>query len=286
MNKFISAVKNFGREAYYFVSSKIFLKNFGTLAGGTFVVLYLIFWWFGCYTQHGQSVTVPNVVDMPLDQATEGLGDKHLSLVVSDSIYVSGKKGGYIISQEPTADEKVKYYRKVYVTISAFRPQPKETNATDFIDKDISEVRRKCAIWKCKLEEVGIPGDQNYKGVVQEVRVDNQVVFKYVNGKRPDAANKFKFTEETKFVVYYIEGGGTEVSDYNVVCMGLDEAKFQLANSELNIGAIVPDASVPDGDSSNLYIWKQTPDFELDIPMHKGEEVTLFVHKGMPTDCQ
>ena len=82
------------------------------------VYLFLSMVFTGWYTRHGQSIKVPKVSGMPIENATELLDDNDLELVIIDSVYNEDMKPNTIVEQDPLPDLNVKPGRKIYVTVN------------------------------------------------------------------------------------------------------------------------------------------------------------------------
>ena len=63
-----------------------------------------------------------DLVNKNIDEAREEAEDQSFNLIVTDSVFVVGKKGGIILDQNPKANAEVKEGRKVYVTITKYDP--------------------------------------------------------------------------------------------------------------------------------------------------------------------
>jgi beta-lactam-binding protein with PASTA domain len=74
--------------------------------------------WLDDYTHHGQSIIVPNVKGLPLQQAEAEFNKKNLKTVVVDSNFVKGMPAGAVLEQKPTSGAKVKTGRTIYLTIN------------------------------------------------------------------------------------------------------------------------------------------------------------------------
>lgn len=83
---------------------------------GFFIALMI---WMSNYTQHGESVEVPEVRDMLLADARYALEDVELVAVISDSTYDKSKPAGTILEQLPPAGSRVKSGREVYLKVNA-----------------------------------------------------------------------------------------------------------------------------------------------------------------------
>ena len=71
------------------------------------------------YTRHGEAVVVPDVKGLSLAEAQTMFADRGLNCVVADSSYVKNLPAGCILDYSPTAGQRVKEGRMVYLTINA-----------------------------------------------------------------------------------------------------------------------------------------------------------------------
>lgn len=83
------------------------------------VLVAILLYWLNIYTQHGKSVTVPNVQRLSVQDAAPILAHNHLRYEIIDSIYVSGAAPGSILEQIPQEGLKVKEGRTIFLTINA-----------------------------------------------------------------------------------------------------------------------------------------------------------------------
>ncbi len=79
--------------------------------------------WMDSFTMHGKVEVVPDVKDLPYNEAVERLLDAGLKVELSDSVYDSKSKPGVVLEQSPKGNTKVKPGRLVYITINAFSPK-------------------------------------------------------------------------------------------------------------------------------------------------------------------
>jgi beta-lactam-binding protein with PASTA domain len=108
---------------FAYLRSKMFLKNLAlavALALGIFFVLLI---YLRVYTHHGKSITVPDLSDLPVEDAGRILKERNLRYEIFDSLYVAARQAGVIIDQHPKAGKEVKKRRKVYFTINASSPE-------------------------------------------------------------------------------------------------------------------------------------------------------------------
>lgn len=70
------------------------------------------------YTRHGEAVVVPDVKGMSVGEAERIFGSHSLTCLVSDSTYVKDLPAGCILEYNPSAGQKVKEGRIIYLTIN------------------------------------------------------------------------------------------------------------------------------------------------------------------------
>lgn len=116
MEKFVLTIKKF----YY---RHPIISNLALIfvAGILVVIIGLVFLDF--WTRHGETSTVPEIKDMPYQQAAEILSRNDLEIEISDSIYDRSIAPGTVVESWPKAGSVVKRGRQVFVTVTAFSPK-------------------------------------------------------------------------------------------------------------------------------------------------------------------
>jgi eukaryotic-like serine/threonine-protein kinase len=94
------------------------------LAAGVLLFTFLIY--FYAYlpnvTNHGESITVPNVEGLPIEKVREFLTKHDLRFEVNDSSYSSQYPPLTVLKQYPTPGAKVKENRIIYVSVNRVQP--------------------------------------------------------------------------------------------------------------------------------------------------------------------
>ena len=103
---------------FSFKNNKAFCLNLIAMPIVVIAIIFGVLHWLDTYTHHGESIIVPNVNGLPLDQAENELNKKNLRSVVIDSNYVKGMPAGAILEQKPLGGAKVKIGRSIYLTIN------------------------------------------------------------------------------------------------------------------------------------------------------------------------
>ncbi|MGG8496610.1 PASTA domain-containing protein [Tenacibaculum sp. TC6] len=104
---------------FEFIKSKSFLKQLIIAVVGVFVMVFLLKWWLGITTNHGQKIQVPNLDKLSLAEVEKKLNELDLEFVVIDSAtYNPEYPKKSVIEQNPEAGDFVKENRKIYLTLN------------------------------------------------------------------------------------------------------------------------------------------------------------------------
>lgn len=248
-----------------FLKYKPFQKNLLIAVVSICVVLFILFQSLAVYTRHGESVTVPNLKGMTLQQAKDLLADKNFLFEV-DSVYAVDKPRGTILEQDPDPETKVKEGRTIYVSIvSMIAPRVK---IPDLVDVSLREAT---AI----IESYGLKvGNLIYKPDLAQ-----NAVLGILYGGKP-VTTGFNLPKGSSIDLIVGDGyGNTVLTVPNLIGSTLEEAMFVIQASSLNVGNITYDASVRDTtEKSKAFVYKQLPAFNGDsAKINQGEPIDLFV---------
>ena len=104
---------------FEFLKSKSFLKQLIIAVVGVFVMVFLLKWWLGITTNHGQKIQVPDLGKLSLAEVEKKLNELDLEFVVIDSAtYNPEYPKKSVIEQNPEAGDFVKENRKIYLTLN------------------------------------------------------------------------------------------------------------------------------------------------------------------------
>ena len=106
------------KDFFSFKNNKVFWLNLIAMPIVVVAVIFGVLHWLDDYTHHGESIIVPNINGLPLEEAGQELIKKNLKLEVVDSNYVKGMPAGAVLEQKPAAGAKVKMGRTIYLTIN------------------------------------------------------------------------------------------------------------------------------------------------------------------------
>ncbi|MCU0383724.1 MAG: PASTA domain-containing protein [Cyclobacteriaceae bacterium] len=236
------------------------------LSLGTALILFMLIGlsYFYIYlpssTNHGETITVPDVSGMKMSDLEEFLSDRNLRFVVNDSSYTEDKEPNIILKQFPVAGAKVKENRVIYLTKNSSTPPT--VPVPDLVDGSLinaEAVLKGSGLKRGKI--IYVPGPFP---VIREMRVNNQ---KIIAGAR---------VPKGSFIDLYVEdGGNNEFGLPNIVGQELDEAEELLFGLVLQFGEIIAV-----GDTTGLpanVILQQDP--QPKTIMRPGDAVKIWVGK-------
>ncbi len=104
------------KEFFSFRCNRFFWVNLLAMVIVVLGALFGVFKGIDLYTRHGQSVVVPDVKGLTVSEANQLFKERGLSAVISDSTYVKNSPAGVILDYNPSAGQKVKEGRIIYLT--------------------------------------------------------------------------------------------------------------------------------------------------------------------------
>lgn len=168
-------IKNF----FSFRENKFFWVNIILMIVVVSVAIYAALFGLDMYTQHGRFVEVPNVKDMPVDNAATLLKDRGLKYAVVDSNYVKTASPGDILDQNPNGGQQVKSGRVVYLTVNSLNiPLRMVPDVADNSSIRQAQAKLTASGFKLATEEF-VTGEKDwvygvkYKG--RELKIDEKI---------------------------------------------------------------------------------------------------------------
>jgi hypothetical protein len=267
-------------ELLGFFKSKVFVHTLIRLFLVFIILWFLNSFFLDFYTNHGQKLILPKYEGIALNQVIKHADLRGYTIVISDSLFVKGKSGGYILSQIPAAGSKVKRGRTIYVTISKYQ-------AESFLSEQLPVLYGKKLEYKrtelfnmfelnCKIRGVQFdPGPENH---ILEVYYKGTLLANSQVRKTDVAISK---GDTLEFVVSTKTGGQVPIPE--LICQTLAAAKFLLSSSKLDLGSVIQDGEITDAETA--YIVEQKPEFELDKTIDLGTTFTLKIVQEKPEKC-
>jgi len=252
-------------DFFRFLLTKKFLRHLGLAMAISLVLLLGTLLWLKIYTHHGNTIVVPDLAGLTMDEVDDVTSSRRLRFEVVDSVFSTEMPRGTVIKQNPKARSRVKKNRKIFLTMNAVNPEM--VSMPKLIGLSFRQAR-------LALQNAGlIQGTIQYKpdfaknNVLQQMHNDA-----VINGG----------TVITKgAVIDLVLGMGlssktTRVPD--IVGLGLEEASAIISDYFLNLGALTYDLSFEEAeDSAGAFIWRQYPDFDEFKRLNMGMEMDIWL---------
>jgi len=103
-------------KLFQYLRTQTFRKNLIIAIISGVIFLLLLFYSLRFYTRHGESIEVPALKGISIENAIEKLEAQGFRYQV-DSVYQADKQPGLVIEQDPDPGTKVKLNRTLYLTI-------------------------------------------------------------------------------------------------------------------------------------------------------------------------
>ena len=157
-------------------------KNFFIHAGLALLTSALSLWagfsWAASYTQHNQTIKVPDFTDTPVSELDNFIKDKKINYQIIDSIYNPQEKPGVVIKQDPEKDSEVKENRTIYLYITSVLPP--QIEMPRLVDKSMRQAVAMIESYGLKAKVIYVAADckncvvkQLYKG--KEISVGTSI---------------------------------------------------------------------------------------------------------------
>jgi eukaryotic-like serine/threonine-protein kinase len=230
------------------------------MLAGTLLLLLSIFYFYAYLpnvTNHGESITVPNIEGLPVQKVEAFLAKHDLRFEVNDSAYSSQYPPLTVLKQYPSPGSQVKENRKVYVSVN--RVNPPTVQMPDILNTSLinaEAVLRGSELKRGKIMLVRGP----FLNLVQEIRIRG-------NRVTPGAP----VPKGTVIDLVVMDGGSVYLPTPNVLDFSYEDARFSLIGSNLNLNVRL----VGDTTGMNAVVLKQKPGPNENIKV--GDVVNLWI---------
>ena len=100
-------------------SVRIVIINLSAMLALLIALPFIALSWLDSYTLHGETIEVPDICGMQLEDAASLLRSKKLDFEIIDYKYVKGAEDNEVLEQRPVAAARVKEGRKIEITMSS-----------------------------------------------------------------------------------------------------------------------------------------------------------------------
>lgn len=219
------------------------------------VVLGLTMYWLNNYTRHGDSIVVPDLRGVYIDDIDEVLANNDLKYEITDSIYSNSFDRGVVVTQNPWANKAVKRERTIFLTVS--RVLPEMVEVPELIGKSLRIAIPLLEITGLQMETLEYRPDDSCTDCV--------IGLKY-NGEEIDAGTQI--IKGAKVVVVLGQESLEKTIVPNVLGMEFKTAQDVIRAQSLNVGQVLLCTGCETSeDTAKAYIINQVP--------NEGEETNL-----------
>lgn len=216
--------------------------------------------WLDDYTEHGREFVLPDLKGKTVAQASNLLSKDGLGYTIIDSMYTTAVAPGCIVDQVPSAGDKVKSGRKIYLYIRA--SHARLVALPEFTDMSLRQ-------YKGELEGLGF--------VVKDIKFEpspfSTVIGVEHNEQKLTAGRKL--TEGAHLTLKVGKGSSNEYTDMpSLHSLPIEEAKTKVQNMALNCNVVFDARPANDEQMRNYRVWMQKP--LAKTKLNGDETVTLY----------
>lgn len=197
-----------------------------SLALGIGIVLILIFFYvyLPTTTNHGESITVPNLEGMPLSELDNFVLNRDLRFEVSDSSFSSEYPPYTVLHQFPKAGARVKVNRKVFITLNS--KNPPTTTMPNLVDKTVQNAELILKSYELKRGRITTKPDA-FRNVLVQMHLNDTI----------KAGSQIAKGSEIDLII----GDGHGITQFempSLLGLPLEEAEIIVKGNSLNIGIV------------------------------------------------
>jgi beta-lactam-binding protein with PASTA domain len=213
-------------------------------------------------TRHGESLTVPDITGLKMEDAEKILAAKNLKFMITDSLFFEDKPKNSVLDQNPSPQSKVKEGRIVYITLNSNKAPL--VNMPNLIDVSLRQAQ-------VMLQSVGLKVGR----LIYRPDIAQNVVLEQLYGNQSTTAGTKIPKGSTVDLVLGDGLGQGDVSLPDLNGMTLEEARNLLSSSTLSVGSVVYQGTIKDSTSARVF--KQTPVYAEGVMVGSGQAIDLFL---------
>lgn len=207
-------------------SIKDFAIHLGVLLGTTLFIVAMVFYvWLPITTNHGETITVPDVQGMAANELDDFLGKRDLRWESNaDSSYSADSPPLTVLRQVPLPNTKVKENRKIYVTLNA--ASPPKVRMPNLIDRSIKAAVMILNSYDLKRGEIQMVPDDFF--VVVDAKLNGRSV---LEGEKIEKGSTIDLVVGSGY-------GNTIFQSPNLIGLDEEEATVAIVGSGLKVGKV------------------------------------------------
>jgi len=249
---------------FKFFFSKTFLINLALAILLAVILIWGLLKFIDNYTLHGETISVPQLEGLTINEVEDILNEKKLRFTILDSVYVAKSEKGIVLEQNPSPDDLVKENRTIYITVSKINP-PK------IAMPNVVDLSLRIAI--AKLESYGLKVKTKYL----PSECVNCVVMQSYNGKEIIPGDPISKGSLITLTI----GSGTSNERVMVpylINLTKEEATAKIMEAALNVGFTDYEncKCKTTQDTLNARVYRQSPIRSQSVAINMGSSVDLY----------
>ncbi|MEX2336783.1 MAG: PASTA domain-containing protein [Fulvivirga sp.] len=224
----------------------------------TFILLFF-YVYLPASTNHGETITVPNLEGIHMEEIDEFLTSRNLRYEVNDSTYSDSYPPLTILRQYPKAGSKVKEGRKIFISVN--RVNPPTVPVPDLVDRSVRNAEAVLKSNELKRGKIFYKPNRHHN-LVLEMRLDGDLL------KPEERIPKGS-------VIDLVAGDGHGPSNFpapRLTGNELEDATFIILGSHLEKGLITVEG---DTTGTKSIVIKQDP--EPGDQVRIGDQIDLWI---------
>lgn len=218
------------------------LKHAGIAAAiGAVLIVFFFYVFLPSTTNHGESITVPNLEGMPLSELDNFVVDRDLRFEVSDSSYSADYPPYTVLHQFPKAGSEVKAKRKIFITLNS--KEPPTTLMPNLVDKTVQNAELILQSYELKRGRITTQPDA-FRNVLEQS----------FNGEPIEYGDQIAKGSQIDLVI----GDGHGITQFempSLLGLPLEEAEIIIKGNSLFVGIVFNNTEAP----LDFVVIKQTP---------------------------
>jgi len=252
-------------KIFRFLISKLFLFNMlGAVA--FFVVAFIALnIYLKKFTEHGVTVTVPNIIGVQTDEAIKVIEDGGFAYVILDTVFDDNVDKGAIVEQNPGPESLVKNGRTIYLTVNS--TQDELISMPQFTGLSIRQVNSLAESYGLVIGNLRYVPDIAVNVVIKQMYEGDDIApgSKIKKGSKIDLILGLGLSDKTTLVP-------------SLIGMTYKDASNTLLDLYLNTGAVNYDETVETKrDSVNAKVYRQSPGHSTINEVNLGYNVDIWL---------
>jgi beta-lactam-binding protein with PASTA domain len=267
-------------EIVPFLRSKLFLYTLIRI-GILLIILWILHSFIlNFYTNHGQRLKLAKYLGVSINNAIKHAEPRGYEIIITDSVHVIGRSGGIILSQLPKPGSYVKRGRKIYVSITRYKADEILSEALPILyGKKYEHKRIELENnFELKSKIIGFEYDPGPIGHIISVKYRGQTL---VDDKHQESNVLISKGDTLEFILSQQKGGEVELP--NLRCKTMDEVKFLLIASNLELGNI--SKMLETLNPNEGIVVNQFPEYQIGKMIKMKEAINVTISDEFPIDC-